>query len=75
MLLSTAIWLVIYLVPNIKAVLKSNGVHNLFVVFVIGYIIFEMSVIETEQIINEQSNVIFGLFVLSLALCHSLLIG
>lgn len=44
-------------------------------IFVLGYIIFEMSVIETQQIINEDSNMIFGLFIFSLALCHSLLTG
>lgn len=34
------IWLISYLIPNIREIMKGNGSHNLFVIFVLGYIIF-----------------------------------
>ena len=46
---------------------------NLFVVFVLGYIMFENAVIEEDILI--KSNLLFGLFRFSLMLCFSLIIG
>ena len=46
---------------------------NFFVVFVLGYIMFENAVIEED--ILKRSNFVFGMFVFSLMLCFSLIIG
>ena len=52
---------------------ESFAFKNLFVVFVLGYIMFENTVIEEE--ILKNSNTVFNLFMYSLMLCFSLIIG
>ena len=74
------IWLVVFVLFDIRDILKASGkfnesfpLKNLFVIFVIGYVMFENAVIE-PSIINESS-VIFGLFFYSMILCFAMIIG
>ena len=74
------IWLVVFLAMDLKIIyLNSSKLNepiafkNLFVVFVLGYIMFENAVIEEDLLKN--SNFVFGLFMASLMFCFSLIIG
>lgn len=80
MILVCLVWLLVFVAFDLRDILKSSSkandafpLRNLFVVFVLGYVMFEGAVIE-PAIINGSS-VVFGLMVYSLTLCFSLIIG
>lgn len=79
-LIVAAVWLLVFLILDIRDIVKSSSkfnetfpLKNLFVIFVLGYVMFESAVIESD-IINGSS-LVFGLFVYSIILCFSLIIG
>lgn len=76
----SAIWLIVFLALDVRDIVKSSTkfndklpLKNLFVIFVIGYVVLEGALIETAVI--NGSSLVFGLLVYSLTLCFSLIIG
>jgi hypothetical protein len=70
----------IFIALDLRDILKASGkfnedfpLKNLFVIFVIGYIMFESAVVEPN--ILNGSKIIFGLFFYSLSLCFAMIIG
>jgi hypothetical protein len=74
------VWLCIFIVLDLRDILKASGkfnedfpFKNLFVIFVIGYIMFENAIVEPN--ILRDSKLIFGLFLYSMSLCFAMIIG
>jgi hypothetical protein len=70
----------IFIAVDLRDILKASGkfnedfpLKNLFVIFVIGYIMFESAVVEPN--ILNGSKLVFGLFFYSLSLCFAMIIG